>query len=219
MNLLFRRFFAMFLCLCLFCSCFPPSRAEETEPTAPPELLAEDISSRSLVTDADGINLNLLFDGNTYYGYASADQAHVTLYHEGGIGSLYLIFWLPYGTYTLTNNDNGESQICGQQGFMHDFLDLEQLFGTAPVSITLTFDHGPVTINELTVYTPGRVPETVQKWEAPAEDGTDLILFSTHGDDEQLLFAGLLPYYAAEMDYEVLVVYMTDHQNQATTRP
>ena len=66
------RFFAPLLCL--LCSCFLPSRAVETEPTAPQELLAEDISSRSLITDADGINRNLLVDGNTYYGYASADQ-------------------------------------------------------------------------------------------------------------------------------------------------
>lgn len=218
MNLLFRRFFALFLCLCLLCSCFLPSQAEETEPTAPPELLAEDISSCSLVTDADGINLNPLFDGKTYYGYASADQAHVTLYHEGGIGSLYLIFWLPYGPYTMTNNDTGAVHTCGTHGFLYEFQDLVEIFGTAPSSVTLTFDNGPVTINELTVYTPGRVPDTVQKWEAPAEDGTDLILFSTHGDDEQLFFAGLLPYYAAELDYEVLVVYMTDHQNQSTTR-
>lgn len=138
----------------------PHRRSGGNPAPQPEEPQAENISGRHLVADAEGLNLNLIFDGAMGYGYASAEYAE----------------------------------------------------------ITLTFDNGPVTINEIVAYTPGQVPDTVQKREAPKEDGTDLILFSTHSDDEQLFFAGLLPYYAAELDYEVLVVYLTDHHNVDTTR-
>ena len=179
---------------------------------------AENISGRHLVADAEGLNLNLIFDGAMGYGYASAEYAEITLTYETGFGSLYLVFTGSYGAYTMTNNDTGAVHTCGTHGFLYEFLDLVEIFGTAPTSVTLTFDNGPVTINEIVAYTPGQVPDTVQKWEAPKEDGTDLILFSTHGDDEQLFFAGLLPYYAAELDWEVLVVHLTDHHNVDTTR-
>lgn len=202
-----------------------PRQPPENDPVQSPEQdhsgeiqLAQNLSHRSTLTETIGINAGGLFDGNIYGGYLSKDHASITAAHEAGIGSLYLIFELPYGTYTLTNNDTGAVHTCGVHGFMHEFIDVEAIFGTAPGSVTLAFDNGPVTINELYIYGPGPVPETVQKWEAPAEDGTDLILFSTHGDDEQLFFAGLLPYYAGELDYEVLVVYLTDHQNMYGTR-
>ena len=161
---------------------------------------AENISGRHLVADAEGLNLNLIFDGAMGYGYASAEYAEITLTYETGFGSLYLVFTGSYGAYTMTNNDTGAVHTCGTHGFLYEFLDLVEIFGTAPTSVTLTFDNGPVTINEIVAYTPGQVPDTVQKREAPKEDGTDLILFSTHGDDEQQFFAGLLPYYAAELD-------------------
>lgn len=195
-----------------------PPVQDDTQSDSDDSGLAQNISARSTLTEAIGINVGGLFDGNIYGGYRSKDHVSITAAHEAGIGSLYFIFELPYGEYTLTNNDTGAVHTCGTQGFMHEFVDVEAIFGTTPSSITLTFDNGPVTINELYIYGPGPVPETVQKWEAAVENATDMILFSTHGDDEQLFFAGLLPYYAAELDYEVLVVYLTDHQNQYGTR-
>lgn len=218
MKMSLRRILAILLCLSLLPACFLTAGAEETRPPQPEEPQAEDISGRHLVADAEGLNLNLIFDGTMGYGYASAEYAEITLTYKTGFGSLYLVFTGSYGPYTMTNNDTGAAHTCGTHGFLYEFLDLVEIFGTAPTSVTLTFDNGPVTINEIVAYTPGQVPDTVQKWEAPKEDGTDLILFSTHGDDEQLFFAGLLPYYAAELDYEVLVVYLTDHHNVDTTR-
>lgn len=241
MNKLLRSILALILCLSIIPGIFSlPSFAEETETTQPPaeetettqppveddllistnqETQAQDVSSRDCVTEAVGIpSVGTLFDGNTYSGWDSAENASLTLTYESGIGSLYIYFQHAYGVYTLTDNASGEVHTCGEHGFMHEFIDVEAAFGYAPSSVTLSFENGPVAINEVVIYTPGEVPASVQKWEAPKEDGTDLILFSTHGDDEQLFFAGLLPYYAGELDYEVLVVYLTDHQNQSGTR-
>ena len=224
MKYVFRNIICLLLCLrvALPLTLVQPVRAEEADSeevvTIISARVAADISSSEVITASEGIpGISGLFDGNIYSGRSSADNASMTIEYESGLGSLYFIFEKAYGPYTVTDNGSGESITCGEYGFMHEFIDLEASFGTAPSSVTVSFPNS-VCINELSVYTPGEVPDTVQKWSAPVEDGTDLILFSTHGDDEQLFFAGLLPYYAGELGYQVQVVYLTDHTNQVGTR-
>ena len=60
-------------------------------------------------------------------------------------------------------------------------------------------------VNEVVVLTPGEIPASIPQWK-DAPEKVDLMLFSTHPDDEVLWFGGLLPYYAGEQDKEVLVV-------------
>lgn len=71
---------------------------------------------------------------------------------------------------------------------------------------------------ELYVFTPGEVPDFVQKWNLPADNETDLLLLCAHGDDDQIFFAGILPYYAVHKGYQVQVVYLTDHNNSGEYR-
>lgn len=202
-----RRASALLLCLCLLYSA-APIRAEAAK-------MAEDISSIDLVTQKEGLgNAQWLFDGIRTNCMRMFGNASLTLEAEQGIGSLYLIFDVEYGSYTLTNNDTGKVVTLGETGFLHEFVPLE---GT-PKSVTLTFDNGPVELNELYVFTEGEVPSFVQKWQAPRDGETDLVLFSTHGDDEHLFFAGILPYYAAELGYQVQVVYLTNHRNLTNGR-
>ncbi len=180
---------------------------------------AESISVVNAVTDATGFtNWGYLFDGELLAGGTSADTASLTMKYADGIGSLYFIYRLEYGEYTVTNNDTGETAAVGQGKFLHEFIDLVELFGSAPTSVTVSWDNGAVKINEMYIFTTGETPDYVQKWEMPVEDKTDLILFSTHGDDEQLFFAGILPYYANALDYQVQVVYLTDHRNNTDQR-
>lgn len=180
---------------------------------------AKNLSGVELVAESRGFGgLDFLFDGEASYGKASAEEAGLTLKHPEGIGSIYLIFDLEYGPYTVTNGDTGEIKQWGEQGFAHDFLDLEALFGAAPGSVTLDFPNGRVCLCELYVFSPGEVPDFVQQWEPPKQGQTDLALFSTHGDDEQIFFAGLLPYYAGELGYQVQVIYLTDHRNMTRVR-
>lgn len=64
---------------------------------------------------------------------------------------------------------------------------------------------GQMEVNEITVLTTGEIPAHIPQWK-DAPEKVDLMLFSTHPDDEVLWFGGLLPYYAGEQDKEVLVV-------------
>ncbi|MGN0976620.1 MAG: hypothetical protein ACI4PH_01075 [Faecousia sp.] len=200
------------LCLSIFLALVPTVRGVEMEQ-------AKDISDVSLISDQQGfVYVSGLFDGNTVSTQVYNDHSWLTLISGEGIGSLYLIYDVEYGGYSVTDNDTGKTVWFGQSGFLHDFLDMEAVFGRAPSSVTVSFDSGPVRLNELYVFTPGQLPEFVQRWEAPAEGQADLVLFSTHGDDDQLFFAGLLPYYAGELDYQVQVVYLTNHRNITTER-
>lgn len=183
------------------------------------EPIADEISSEKLVTDYSGFSsLYYLFDENEYDHKKTQDTSYLTLTHEDGIGSLYFIFAETYGTYTVVNHDTGAEITAGENHYLHEYVNLMELFGKAPQSVTIRFDHGAVALNELYVYGVGNVPDTVQKWELPADGKTDMILFSTHSDDDHLYFAGLLPYYAVERGFQVQVVYLTNHWNVSRIR-
>lgn len=183
------------------------------------ELPAEKIPGKKLVEKHKGFSsVNMLFDGHTKEPVKFRENSYVTLFHDGGIGSLYLVFDTEYGEYTVSDPDTGKIHTAGKDGFLHEYLDLVSIFGNAPARVTLSFGPKAGKLNELSAFTPGQTPDSVQKWQLPAEGATDIVLFSTHGDDEQLFFAGLLPYYAAERNCQVQVVYMTDHRNMTNRR-
>lgn len=225
------RVLAAVLCFGFLVSGIPQVSAEETKVVYPvrqpaPEVendpedpeAAQNISGMALIKNSSGlINMHRLFDKNKNYGLITSGSASMTLEHEEGMGYLYFAFGVEYGEYTVTNHDTGEQAVCGTNRFLHELIDLKALFGGPVKSLTVDFANGPVSIRELCVYTPGYLPKHIQAWKVPEEGAVDLILFSTHGDDDQLFFAGLLPYYCA-LGYEVLVVYMTDHRNNVDFR-
>ena len=181
--------------------------------------MAENISGRKLVEKKTGISsINMLFDGRTKEYVRFRDDTELTLAHKDGIASLYIIFDGEYGEYTVTDPESGKTHTAGTDGFLHEFIDLESIFGIVPTRVVLSFENGEGKLNELYAFTSGQTPAFVQKWQQPSEGETDLVLFSTHGDDEQLFFAGLLPYYAAERNCQVQVVYMTGHRNMSMRR-
>lgn len=214
MKTLLRRLTALLLICCLLA---PMGAKAETIPADPD--MAQDISGYDIITGHTGFtNMWKFFDEVDSEGYYSNGNASLSLGYEAGLGSLYICFGKEYGAYTVTNDATGETRTCGEDMYIHEFIDLVALFGEAPTNVTLHFDNGSVAIYELYIFTEGTTPDFVQKWQAPADGKTDLVLFSTHADDEQIFFAGILPYYAGELGYQVQVVYLTDHRNQTDVR-
>ncbi len=134
------------------------------------------------------------------------DGGAVTVSAGSGISSLYIEFDRVFGEWSLS--DGTVNVGCGKDGFLHEYVDVTEAFGYSPKSLTLTFSGGAAAISEIYALGEGTLPSWVQVWEPPCEEA-DLVLFSTHVDDEQLFFAGLLPYYAGELGYRVEVVYFT----------
>ena len=207
------------LVLCCTLLCFAALSATVSAAESETTVMAENISGRSLVEKQKGFpSVHQLFDKRTKEPNRFKKSAKLTLAHEAGIGSLYLVFDSEYGAYTVTDTETQQTHTAGTDGFLHEFLDLEAIFGKAPVRVDISFQNGEGKLNELYAFTSGQTPDFVQKWQQPKDGETDIVLFSTHGDDEQLFFAGMLPYYAVERECQVQVVYMTGHRNMSMRR-
>lgn len=165
---------------------------------------AEELTDRATI---QCVNSAILTDGDeaTYTKIAAGDSVTISL--DEGISSLYIIFDRVYGEWTLS--DGVTDVVCGRNDFLHEYIDVTEEFSYSPESLTLTFSEQDCSLSELYIFGEGEVPAWVQQWEPPCEEA-DLLLTSTHIDDEQLFFAGILPYYAGECGLAVQVVYFTD---------
>ncbi len=202
-----RRLFAFFLIFALMSGLvMGVSAAPDTQ----------DITGTTTISGSGYSSFGFLADKDIAAYKTSSGNASITLSNDQGIGSLYLMFDLEYGEYTITAN--GKTFTAGKHEILHEYVDLIAAFGTAPKSVTLDFANGSVRLSEIYTFSGTDVPDFVQKWYAPHENGADLVLFATHGDDDQLYFAGLLPLYAKAKDCRLQVVYLTDHRNTTSGR-
>lgn len=152
--------------------------------------------------------------GKKYDKAVDNDESTYVTFNSGGIlnitsdqtfESIYLKFELAC-KWTLTLPD-GTSLDGGQNGFIHEYMPL----GQAVNSAELTLPKGAM-LTDVYAFTDGKPPKWVQMWEPPCQKA-DLLVMPTHADDEYLWFGGAMPYYAGELDYEVQVVYLTNHDN------
>ncbi|MBQ4037718.1 MAG: PIG-L family deacetylase [Clostridia bacterium] len=152
----------------------------------------------------------LLTDGRE--GAPATVSSPLEIKSEEGMSALYLIFYDTPVNFTLSD---GEKTVSVEGKYLRRFVDVRTLFEKKLTQVTVTFE-GNARLIEIYAYGT-RVPASVQRWEEPCEKA-DLCLMTTHADDEQLFFAGVLPYYAGEKGYEVQVVYFTDHKNEPGRR-
>ena len=175
---------------------------------------AADITKDTVFSGSGYSGFGFLSDGDIKTYHKSSGNTTITLENAAGIHSLYLMFDLEYGEYTITDNTTGKSITAGQHRFLHEYIALE----SPATSLTIRFENGAVRLSELYAFSEGSAPDFVQTWGAPLEGKADIVLFATHGDDDQLFFAGLMPYYAGELGCAFQVVYMTDHRNLTMAR-
>ncbi len=205
-----RKCVTFFLCLILLFNVISPVSAE-------PEASA-DITADTLFSGTGYDSFGFLSDKNIDSYKTSTANASITLTNAQGIASLYLLFDLEYGSYTITDTESGDQITAGTYGILHEYVDLSAAFGFAPTSVTLDFSNGSVRLSEIYVFSGTDVPDFVQKWNPPLDGGADIVLFAAHGDDDHLFFAGLLPLYAKAKNFRVQVVYLTDHRNLTNIR-
>ena len=208
MKPVFYKFCTAFLCLCLLL-CLVPAAAADS---------AADITAATAISGSGYDSFAFLTDKNIDSYRTSGGSAAITLKNDAGMAGIYLLFDLEYGTYTVTDNGSGKSVSAGTNGMLHEYIDLVSAFGAMPKSVTLSFDRGKVRLSELYVFSEGKLPDFVQVWDAPLDGKADIVLFATHGDDDHLFFAGILPHYASLPDCAVQVVYLTDHRNLTNSR-
>lgn len=180
--------------------------------------MAVDISDNTVFSGTGYRKFDFLTDKDAKDYYTSGGNAAVALDNPEGIASLYLMFDLEYGEYTIKDNNTGSTIHAGTYNYLHEFVDLKAGFGYCPTSVTLLFSNGAVRLSEIYVFSAGETPDFVQKWEPPLDGKADMLVMPTHGDDDHIFFAGLFPYYAGQLDYAVQVAYLTDHRSLTNER-
>ena len=185
--------------VCIVCAWVFSMKAYAAEATyEDSQIEAEGFKNQKALTD-DNINtFDKALEGN-----------RITVFREDGIGAVYIKFDRIPSEWTLKDSASDKEIICGKNGFLHEYVDVKALFETTPTELVLTFEEG-TSIADVYVFSEGEMPTFVQKWEVPCK-AADLLLISSHSDDEQLFFLGLLPYYAGELGMQVQVAYVVQH--------
>lgn len=145
-----------------------------------------------------------LTDGSLYLIQNIAAGTEVGLSAPEGIRTLYIL-WHNMPEHCILRADGKETDILADNPFLHQCLILDG----AVNELTLIFPED-CAVCELYAFTDGALPDWVQRWqlmEAPA----DILLVSTHSDDEFCFFGGIIPTYAGERGYKLQVIYMIRH--------
>jgi len=107
---------------------------------------------------------------------------------------------------------NNVSYVYGKNGFLHEYVKLPDRSDVLEIIIP----EGGASIAGLSPLTEETLPDWVQIWEQP-HDTADLLVLSTHADDEILFFGGTIPYYTKELGLKTQVVYFTYHTEKCRT--
>lgn len=191
-----RKFCCFMLLMVLFANMFVFSATEQQAQYSDTKFAYKSVELPHALSDADR---------TTYTTVKS--EATITLERADGIAHLYIEFDRVPSGWSLIVDD--QTIPCGKEKFLHDYVNLISLFGKAPTKIELKFPDNTV-IADIYGFSSGSLPNFVQIWSAPCQKA-DLLLISSHSDDEQLFFAGVLPYYAIERNLNVQVAYMVQH--------
>lgn len=191
----------LFICLCAFAVCTASFSLAE----------AADITAECLLYGADKQVIHCLHDGD-YQTRWSAAGREARLYIDAPegltIGSVYLKFFneaCPYDVEVRGEDGTWEKVFSSEGDYLVSFAALPE--SAEAVRVRACQNNMRLALAEVTVYSPGEVPGSVQRWKPPHEKA-ELLLISAHPDDEILFMGGTIPYYAGEMQRAVQVAYL-----------
>ena len=173
---------------------------------------ARDITAQCTVRVSEG-QKNLLTDDDikSYWGpWGAGSRVGITLPEDAVAGALVIEWYKEPENYTIGEYTADETLI--RERTQEDtFVSIISVWPLEPETqnILLTMQSEGQLISSITVYTAGDLPEALQTWDAPW-DKTDIMVVSTHQDDEFIYLGGTIPYYAVARDMRVTVVYMAD---------
>lgn len=188
-----KRLLALLLCAQVLSYACPHAFAADTGAVTAPQLTDDCLVLLNGKADAAVTDDNI-------YTYRKAQS--LTIQSIIPIHGLYVKFDRVPNGWRLTAD--GAEHGCGENGYLHEYVELN-----GALSLELAFPNG-ASIADVYVYGEGVLPASVQRWELL--DKADIMICPTHSDDDQLYFAGMIPWCAAS-GYAVQVVYLTNHLN------
>lgn len=167
---------------------------------------AEELDAK--VTSSAEISASKLSDNSHYSSVTLNENDTITVVSSNG--SLIHGFYISWDTEPvpwIMTTDNGDVQ-CGLNGFLHEYVALEVPSST----VTVHIPQDAVKVDEIRIFGEGELPHDVQVWNPPCERA-DIMVVSSHADDEILFFGGALTLYAYEYDADVQVIYMCEFRS------
>ncbi len=149
-------------------------------------------------------NATTKLSDNNYSTYITLNSEDtITIENTEMFNYVYIIYYVESMTGTINYNDT--STRVGENQFLHECIKLDEETN----KITINYND-TVRIKEIFLFNE-TLPNWVQTWDKPL-DNADILLFSTHSDDEHLFFAGLIPSMIAS-GKNIQVVYLTHHND------
>lgn len=167
---------------------------------------AQDITGAcTFVRKTNRVDFSPLMDNNYASFFKMNPNRVVEIHAEEDISGVYLQFFRFSAALEVHMLSGGEwisaGRLDGQ--YLTEYFPLPE--GVRQIRL-VNNTPDQVVVSEISVFGAGEKPAYVHRWEAPTK--ADLMLVSTHPDDELLWFGGLLPTYAGEKDLSVQVVYL-----------
>ena len=174
-----------------------------------------DITKRCTLSVSTNQNMQAnLTDGNTgsKNTWKGGKGSSIRIESPEAIGGVYILWQYIPKNWSMYSVQGGNREVRFTGGsdmgasFLHDYYPI---YTDNETSIELCFDSG-AQIAELYVMGKGTLPSWVQQWQ-PMLEKADMLVMSTHADDELLWFGGTMPVYAGEYGKKVQVSYLTNH--------
>lgn len=155
-------------------------------------------------------DLSRLLDHSMNTKTSLSSNVTLTITSDQPMSGIYIIWDKPCSEWTL--DYNGVKTTMGTHGYLHEYVSLPE--PATCCSITPSREEA---ICEIQAFSAGTLPDDVEVWEPPCEQA-DILVFSTHADDEILFLGGVLATYAGEQKLNVQVVYLTNYWNSTRIR-
>ncbi|MEA4833189.1 MAG: hypothetical protein VB118_11315 [Oscillospiraceae bacterium] len=195
---------AMAVCAALYCLILFPSIALADKDDA---VKAQNITEKVNISGISESDQALIFDGDTSTYLSLSSGKKLILESSESISSIYIIWHRIPSEWSLSGN--GKTSGFGKFAFLHEYINVAGALGNI-YTLEITLPEKESYIAEIYAFSEGMPPSWVQTWLPPLEKA-DIMLLSTHADDEHLFYAGLIPYYVTERKAAVQVVYFTYH--------
>ena len=192
-----------------------PTPTPTLEPTPTPQVVREDLTARCAFhcTQKD-VNQYTFIDNNLKSSFILADGACVSYSWEADVpaDALYLFTYTPPDAFLLVQTDE-QGVVLKEEELTPKRMHYLFLLETGCRSVTVTC-RGRCKLNALQIFGPGNIfPEKTVWWDEP-NDYCELLLVSTHFDDEILMMGAVIPIYAGDQHRDCAIIYAVNEDNR-----
>ena len=144
----------------------------------------------------------------------------ITVSCETEMNGIYIIWDSLIPEWQMKIGEN--TYTFGEYGFLHEYVKLPEKTNSLTIIVPNGSDLGTLggvytggaRISDIYAFDSDDLPSYVQLWQPPL-DKADILVFTTHADDEDIFFGGFVPIYGAEKGLGVQIVYFTQHWDYA----